>query len=210
MVSGNVIATVSKSVPLRAAAGNAPQGAGHGDRKRPAFRHVIGRPAMLLLVATIGGCAQIEALWIPPPPASSTPPQINYSEQPTSHYRTSYRSTAKRRYEAKESSPPPTATNDSPKTAPLTATPASSVTLADETLNKDLVAKQIRQVDDKLAGLNRSQLHDLDLVSYDHAKGFVTSAHKAFADGDYNAAAGLAEKASALAVSLQVKNDSTH
>src|SRR6516164_173459 len=114
MVSGNVIATVSKSVPLRAAAGNAPQGAGHGDRKRPAFRHVIGRLAMLVLVATIGVCAQIEALWIP-------------------------------------------------------ATPASSVTLADETLNKDLVAKQIRQVDDKLAGLNRSQLHDLDLVSYDHA-----------------------------------------
>jgi hypothetical protein len=79
------------------------------------------------------------------------------------------------------------------------------VTLADEPSDKDQVAKRLKQVDDKLAGLSRAKLHDLDLLSYYHAKGFAESAHEALREGDYAAAASLADKASALATSLQDK-----
>jgi hypothetical protein len=127
--------------------------------------------------------------------------------RPRPHYRSNYHSATKNSDEVKESAPVP-AINDSVKPGPAVAQPAATVTLADEASDKDLVAKRLKQVDDKLGGLSRNELHELDLVSYDHAKGFAASAHKALAEGDYTAAAGLAEKASALVNSLQAKGNS--
>ena len=62
--------------------------------------------------------------------------------------------------------------------------------------------RTINSVKSDLMRINRSSLQPGDLTVYDQANSFIDAARKAMASKDYAAAAGFAEKASALTTKL--------
>jgi len=85
------------------------------------------------------------------------------------------------------------------------AAPAETATISMATPgdSSGSAEKAIATTSDRLARFDRSRLKGPTLSTYDQANGFLTQGKQALAEKDYVAAAGFAQKASALADRLQ-------
>lgn len=176
-------------------------------------RSFPGRAALALGLLIFEGCVNTPEGWqilspMRPPPTTVErwhPPE-NDSVKTQSKTRYAKRHVSPRRKENSASlsrnSSRREASSSETVPAPVEASPAPTVTLADANISRERVLAMLNQASAKLSMVNRAKLDGNNTLTYDQAAGFLKQARKAAEEKDYVAASGLAQKASILADKL--------
>jgi hypothetical protein len=176
-----------------------------------AVRRLAHTALALLPALMFAGCSPVYVDWdagtirSAPEIKEAALPAHSFSDTLTSHRQASlhphkHKQPAASSDDVEQMTIEPDSTGSSAASAPDSTATISMATPGDSSGNAE---KAIATTSDHLARFDRTRLKGPTLSTYDEANGFLNQGKQALAEKDYVAAAGFAQKASALADRLQ-------